>query len=136
MATIHEILSFWRGDQWVISGVANDPNGNPLDLSQSGLVLRWMLTDMNGVPFDQCAFGSGVLVVNASSGQFQVIRTVDVTKNIPPGKYQDFLQSIDPVNGPAMQWSGLIQVLDSPFTHQNPLQYGWATLAGAGSLRA
>lgn len=134
MATIHPIQSFWRGDQWVIGGVANDPFGNPINLAEPGFTINWILTDMNNVQLDQCTFGNGVLIINASMGQFEIIRTVDITKNIPPTKCQDFCQSIDPINGPLMQWSGLIQVNDSPFTHQNPLQYGWATFAGAGNV--
>lgn len=134
MATIHPIESFWQGDQWVINGVANDPFGNPINLAQPGLVINWILVDMNDNQLDQATFGNGILIVNAAAGQFQIIRTGDVTKGLVAEKYQDFCQSIDPINGPMMQWSGLIQVNFSPFAHQNPLKFGWATIPGVGSL--
>lgn len=132
MTTVHDILSFYRGDQWVIPGIAEDADGVALDLTKT--TINWRLVDMEGVHLDTATFGNGILIVNAALGQFVVIRTSDVTKNIPAGKCQDFCQSVDQLNAAETQWTGLVRVLETPFAKQSTQQFGWANFAGSGAM--
>lgn len=132
MTTTHDILEFYIGDQWVIPGIAEDANGNPLNLNTT--TINWILEDMHGVHLDSATYGNGIVIVNAALGQFLVVRTTDITKRIPPGRCQDFCQSVDPVNAAQTQWTGLVMVLDSPFITPTTAQYAYANLSGAGAL--
>lgn len=112
--TVHDPFAFTCGTDWIIPGVANDINGQPLNLT--GATVEWFLDDLaNSQRFLYLTQADGVLVDPGAAGTFTVNASGGRNVNIPPGDYKDTLiVTLANGGGVSVQWVGAITALKKP----------------------
>jgi hypothetical protein len=89
MTTMHDLHSFYAGDDWQINGSLFDIDGQPLDITSANI--EWALLNF-----------SQEIVLNGSSAQIQIIDAVngkitilvpnEATAPLVAGEYNDVLR--------------------------------------------
>jgi len=89
MTTIHELHTFYAGDDWQIDGSLFDVDGNPLDVT--GATLEWALLDFtHAVVLDESV--AQVEIIDAVNGKITIVVPDGATEGLPAGQYSDVLR--------------------------------------------
>lgn len=111
MSARHKMATFYRGDEWEISGTLFDAEGKPQVLT--GAQIEWALYNYAGVVAANASLSDDITVVAEDTGLIRIV-VPDSKTNLAVGQYQDQLRvTID--GHPKTFWIGMIEVQFSPF---------------------
>jgi hypothetical protein len=108
---------FHLGESWIINGVARDPNGKILDLTNAQVNLRIVSRNPNVVQLDLATPGDGQIATPGTLGQYQFIIPPAEQASMTYNSY-DYEVRITLGNGElSVQNTGEIVVLPSLFVN-------------------
>ena len=105
--TYHADLEIAAGDDWLIAGTLLDADGQPIDLSQAGTTIEWVLFNPDGgvaLTSDQFT----VNVVPQEVGNISIVVPRISTYLLPAGRYTDSLRVTTTIR--SVEWRGNILV--------------------------
>jgi hypothetical protein len=108
----HDDLEFVAGDDWDIGGTLIRRDGTPYDLTSASVL--WMLRGPDGLPALSAQQYTVSLSTPLTAGLLTVVVASDITANLPPGRYTDWLRATDSA-GTDTFWTGIILVDANPF---------------------
>lgn len=107
MKTIHSQLNFYCGDSWVITGVLDDDDDHPLDLT--GASIDWKLSSYDGLTdVISLSLGSGITVVDGPTATVKIEAPPEQTITILPDTYIDSITVTLANNQVFTEWVGVI----------------------------
>lgn len=89
MTTVHELHSFYSGDDWQINGTLFNAQGDPLDITNA--TIEWVLMNtLQQVVVPDTAIQ--LEVVDAVNGKISILIKSATTTGVAPGQYNDMLR--------------------------------------------
>lgn len=111
--TTHEAIEVVCGDTWEINGTIEDEDGVPMSLA--GVGINWKLDSFDGnTNLLDLSVGSGIAVVDVSSGQILITVPKEDSALVTPGIYYDWLRITLDDGSAYTEWTGIIHAIGNP----------------------